>query len=118
MKNVFFLETASKQMVQEILDWAKTIPNDANLLVHCFAGVSRSTAVAISIMVQKYGIERIDHCINHIKSMRKVCAPNPIITRYADDILNCQGVLHDKCQAIVQYPNLMEMFNVKEAHQA
>jgi predicted protein tyrosine phosphatase len=104
----------TKKLVKEILDWAKELPEDANLLVHCFAGISRSTSIAMAIMIQKYGVRAIDHAIDHVSSMRRVCAPNKLITQYADEILGCNGELHFKAQSRVKYVNLMELANAKE----
>jgi predicted protein tyrosine phosphatase len=104
----------TKKLVKEILDWAKELPEDANLLVHCYAGISRSTAIAMAIMVQKYGVRSIDHAIDHISSMRRVCAPNKLITQYADDILGCNGEFHFKAQSRVQYINLIKLAHAKE----
>lgn len=104
----------TKKLVKEILDWAKELPEYANLLVHCYAGISRSTAVAMAIMIQKYGVRSIDHAINHISGMRRVCAPNKLITQYADELLECDGEFHSKAQSLVQYVNLIELANAKE----
>lgn len=104
----------SKQLVADILEWAKTLPENANLLVHCYAGISRSTSIAMAIMVQKYGVKAIDHAIDHISSMRRVCAPNKLITQYADELLGCNGEFHFKAQSRVKYVNLIELANAKE----
>lgn len=97
------LDAPTKEMVIEALTWANNLPDDARLLVHCWAGISRSTAMAIAIMVQKYGYNSIDHCVNHVYSMRKVCCPNPVITKYADEYLDCNGELHKKAQERVKF---------------
>lgn len=104
----------TKKLVKDILDWAKELPEDANLLVHCFAGISRSTSIAMAIMIQKYGVRSIDHAIDHISSMRRVCAPNKLITQYADELLGCNGEFYFKAQSRVKYVNLIELANAKE----
>lgn len=104
----------TKKLVKDILDWAKELPEDANLLVHCFAGISRSTSIAMAIFVQKYGVRSIDHAIDHVNSMRRVCAPNRLITQYADEILGCNGEFHFKAQSRVKYVNLIELANAKK----
>lgn len=90
----------TKDHVIQILSWAKQIPDDAVILVHCEAGVSRSTAAAISILVQKYGTDKIDDCISWILSVRPQACPNPLITKWADELLNCNGELFEKCEKI------------------
>ena len=79
--------------VQDILDWAKALPDDCVLLVHCEAGVSRSTAAALAILVQYHGVENIDKCVDLLFGVRPESAPNPLIAKYADQILNCNGKL-------------------------
>ena len=41
--------------VAEILEWSSQLKDDDRLLVHCWAGVSRSTALALAIWIQKHG---------------------------------------------------------------
>lgn len=82
-----------KEHVEQFLAWAKALPDDAVLLVHCEAGVSRSTAAALAILVQYHGIENIDKCVDLLFGVRPESAPNPLIAEYADDLLNCRGKL-------------------------
>lgn len=83
----------TKEQVIEILEWAKNLPDDAILLVHCEAGISRSTAIALAILVQDRGVEEIDRCLDWLFAVRPKAAPNPLIAKYADEILNCNGKL-------------------------
>ena len=53
-----------REQIEEILAWAATLPDDAILLVHCEAGISRSTAMALAILVQHHGIDQIDRCVD------------------------------------------------------
>ena len=83
----------TKEHVERILDWAKNLPVDTVLLVHCEAGVSRSTAAALAILVQYHGLEQIDKCVDLLFGVRPEAAPNRLIARYADEILGCNGRL-------------------------
>ena len=85
----------TKAEVEKILAFGKALPADARLLVHCFAGVSRSTAAALAIMVQHHGLDKIDDCINMLVEQRPQACPNPVITRYADDLLEANGKLFE-----------------------
>lgn len=88
------LNSPTKEHVRQILDWAKTIPLDATVLIHCEAGVSRSTAAALSILVQHHGLDKLEECAQMLLDVRPQACPNPLITKWADDILGCGGKLH------------------------
>ena len=92
--------------VVSALEWAAKLPKNSVLLIHCHAGISRSTAIAIAILVQSgWGIQK---SVDYVKSMRRIMAPNPILTQYADDYLKMNGKLHQAAQDAVDYVNLLE----------
>ena len=63
---------------------------DKHLLVHCHAGVSRSTAAAAILMIDRNpGCE--ERVFREIDSLRPRNWPNSMMIRLADDFLNCQG---------------------------
>lgn len=76
--------------IQKILDFVK---GKSRLLIACHAGVSRSTATAIGVMVAD-GFA-IDHAINFIKRTRPCLFPNSGITKYFDAALGLNGTLSD-----------------------
>jgi predicted protein tyrosine phosphatase len=92
----------TREQVQRFLDWSKALPEDSVLLVHCEAGISRSTAAALAIMVQDQGVDKIDACIAELLEIRPNACPNPLITQYADDILGCGGALHAAAEFVAQ----------------
>ena len=90
----------TREHCEQFLSWAKDIPDDAVVLVHCEAGVSRSTASALCILVQSRGVDKIDECIQELLAVRPQACPNPIITKFCDEILGCGGELHTKAEAV------------------
>src|SRR3954469_10885097 len=88
--------------VQRFLTWTKALPDDAILLVHCEAGVSRSTAAALAILVQFHGNDKIEECVKLLLGVRDVACPNSLITKFADDILGCNGELFAAAEEIVR----------------
>lgn len=48
-----------KRHVEEILEFGDKIGEDENILIHCSAGISRSTAVAMLILVHR-GMSPVD----------------------------------------------------------
>jgi len=90
-----------REQIEDILNWAKTLPNDTVLLVHCEGGISRSTAVALAILTQYHGNDNISKCIDLLIGARPEALPNSLILKYADEILSCNGCLIDAGDKIV-----------------
>lgn len=83
----------TKNQIETILKWGKTLPSNANVLVHCFAGISRSTACALALKVQEIGIAHINECSKWLVNQRPNACPNPVITWHADELLSANGIL-------------------------
>ncbi len=84
-------QLATSQQIQEILAFtASLVPTD-NLLVHCHAGISRSTAVACGVLCQ-HGLTPRDS-IKHVLSIRKEAFPNRFILKLFDELLELEGEL-------------------------
>lgn len=64
---------------------------EKKVLVHCFAGISRSTATAISLLVMRGW--KIDSAINHIHIQRPHMWPNELVLKHFDDALDLKGEL-------------------------
>ena len=81
------------QDVKRILDFTKKLPLKAKVLVHCRAGVSRSTATAYAILCQHTapGLEMEN--LLHIETLRDLVMPNRLIIQHADKILKRDGAM-------------------------
>lgn len=93
------LYAPTRQQVEQILKWGQALPVDATVVVHCEAGVSRSTAAVLSLLVQQSPND-IEGCINRLLEIRPQSCPNPVITRFADELLNCGGQLHAAAEKV------------------
>ena len=87
---------------------------DASLLVHCYAGVSRSTAAALIAMVlDSPGRER--EAARVLRAAAAYAQPNRLIIRHADDILGRKGGLvaalaaMGTAEAISETPSLLKL---------
>lgn len=92
----------TKEHVQTILDWASDIPEDEDIAIHCFAGVSRSSASAIAIKAMKFAgnPHMAKLAVNAIHRDHPHICPNPVITKFADEILGFDGELHKESEKV------------------
>ena len=77
--------------VQRILDFTASLTPKHKVLVHCLAGISRSTATAYAILCQhsRPGTELEN--LFKIESMRPLVMPNRLVMQHADKILRRNG---------------------------
>lgn len=64
-----------------------------HLLIHCYAGISRSTAAAFAITTQAVGVEHAEDALAFVLQIRPEAFPNPLIVRHADRLLDGKGKL-------------------------
>ena len=88
------------RLVETILDFGRTWDEGAPLLVHCWAGISRSTATAFIIACERNpGADELAIAM----AMRRASVhafPNRRIVALADDILDRRGRLLDAVAAM------------------
>ncbi|MBS0641075.1 MAG: protein-tyrosine-phosphatase [Proteobacteria bacterium] len=81
----------TRQDVMDVLALGQTLlaepPSDAHLLVHCHAGVSRSTASIAVILAQALPDVPAERIFAHILEVRPQAWPNLRILELGDDIL-------------------------------
>lgn len=81
------LVAPSAAMVETILGLART----PTLLIHCFAGVSRSTAAAYVLACANGGDERV--LAAQLRALCPEATPNPLMVALADTILDRGGAM-------------------------
>lgn len=81
------------QGVSSILQWAdiKRLDKDSNILVHCYAGVSRSSAIAWLLLV-KFGMSYRE-AFQNLYTARPRIDPNLAVMSIGDTILGQHGAL-------------------------
>lgn len=77
--------------VAKVFEFTKDLQPTDRVLVHCHAGVSRSTAMAIGILCQ-HGMRPAD-ALKRVQSVRPQLWPNTLIIGYIDEILDLKGEL-------------------------
>ena len=90
------LVLATFEDIQGILEFSKDLTADDKLLVHCGAGISRSTAVATGILCQ----HRLPpaEAFHTVFSIRRNAVPNSYIIALMDQALKLNGDLERALQ--------------------
>lgn len=91
--------------VDAILAFGRTIEADAggaeaHLLVHCHAGISRSTAAMTAILAQAHPDEPEDAIVDHVSAIRAQAWPNLRMIEFADAALGRSGRLERAVAAL------------------
>lgn len=81
----------TRQDVEDILKFTATFAEDDRVIIHCTAGKSRSTAIAIGALVQ-HGMTP-EEAFAHVCDLRPIVIPNHTIIAFIDDILSLEGEL-------------------------
>jgi predicted protein tyrosine phosphatase len=87
--------------LRRILAFVEDLEPDAEILIHCWAGISRSTAVAYAILCQATGPGHEAICMESIFSVRPQAFPNVLIIELADRILNRKGAMQKACEDVL-----------------
>ena len=91
----------SREDVQKLIEFGATLPDEAHgghLLIHCHAGISRSTAAAGIIMAQ-HNPGKEQEAFLHLLDMRPHAWPNTRIVAFADEMLDRNGAMLEALNA-------------------
>lgn len=79
---------------------------ERRLLIHCFAGVSRSTALAYAILVDRARARDDERAVlERLLALRPQACPNRLMVRHADELLGRAGRM---LAAVEAHPIIME----------
>lgn len=85
------IRTPMREDVVAALNFSKEI--EGPLLIHCYAGISRSTGIALAIIAERMGPGREAEALSELLEIRPPAVPNMMIVEHADDILGRNGRL-------------------------
>jgi predicted protein tyrosine phosphatase len=94
------LVSPKEDHVASVLAHGKAWDMNAPLLIHCWAGVSRSTASAFMIACQANPDISPARIADMIRSLSPTATPNRLLTSIADDMLGRGGAMVDAIDAI------------------
>ncbi|KZL18827.1 hypothetical protein PsAD2_02343 [Pseudovibrio axinellae] len=77
--------------LEQLLGFSKDVAVHGSLLVHCWAGVSRSTAAAFIIACAAVPEVHEQTLGQHLRRISPVATPNPLLISLADTLLQRNG---------------------------
>ncbi len=116
--NPAYPETPDHKQVEALLRFGEETRTDAaeHVLIHCHAGVSRSTASAVILMSQFNAGKEIE-AFRALHEIRPRCWPNSWLIRLADEILDRRGVMVEALRAhhaeiTARHPDLVALIQL------
>lgn len=80
--------------ILQVIDFTQAMRTcGEDVLIHCFAGVSRSTAVALIVYAVLLGVGKEEEALAYVLKARPQAEPNPWIVELADEALGRKGKL-------------------------
>jgi predicted protein tyrosine phosphatase len=79
--------------IEAILAFGREAGDVSHLLIHCHAGISRSTAAMLMILAQAYPRESEDAAGERLLAIRPQAWPNSRMIAFADELLGRDGRL-------------------------
>lgn len=97
--------------LRQIFEFTKNLTDADRLIIHCHAGISRSTAVALAVLCQ-HGMEPYSAAV-HVYELRRIAEPNLLLVELADELLGFDGELFD---AVARVHQTVGRKNAQEAN--
>lgn len=86
--------------VEAILAFGREAGDVRHLLIHCHAGISRSTAAVLMILAQAYPSESEEAVVERLLAIRPQAWPNSRMIAFADELLGRDGRLNAALSSI------------------
>jgi predicted protein tyrosine phosphatase len=86
--------------IDQLLEFGRGWDAQAPMLIHCWAGVSRSMAAAYTLLCDRLGPGSEREIARSLRIRAPHAWPNALMVRYADDILGRKGRMVDAINEI------------------
>ena len=86
--------------VRELIEFVGGWDRERPMVVHCFAGISRSTAAAYVTLCAVNPSRDEDEIAQHLRSASRCASPNPLIVALGDRLLGRSGRMVEAIAAI------------------
>ena len=93
-------QAPTRDHVTQIIDFVDDWSRSGKLLIHCFAGISRSTASAFTAMCMLNPQEDESVLAQELRDHSPVASPNMRMVRFADEILGRRGRMVEAVEMI------------------
>jgi predicted protein tyrosine phosphatase len=77
--------------IARLVSFGRTWTGQAPILVHCWAGISRSTAAAYILLCDRFGPGAETEIARGLRHRAPHACPNPLMISHADDLLERNG---------------------------
>jgi predicted protein tyrosine phosphatase len=104
------LVAPDESTVKTILDFGAGWDESQPMLIHCWAGISRSSATAFILACERNPETPEQAIAQHMRAASPIANPNPRLVALADEMLNRQGRMADAIRAIGPGEMAMENF--------
>ncbi|MFQ3361186.1 MAG: tyrosine phosphatase family protein [Alphaproteobacteria bacterium] len=91
--------------VKNIISFTKKCTKNDTLLIHCYAGISRSTAAALIVYCYYKKDLRADLMATELMSLSPSANPNSLLLKLGDHIIGSSNILSE-CHKILKKPIL------------
>lgn len=91
---------ATVEQIAELLDFFARWDQREPLLIHCWMGISRSTAAAVIAMAQQAPEQDMTALAQHLRQASPMATPNPLMISLADKLMGLDGRLNAAISAI------------------
>jgi predicted protein tyrosine phosphatase len=81
----------ARDHIQQLLDFSRGWDARRPMVIHCWAGISRSMASAFTILCDRLGPDREIEIARAIRARAPHAQPNRLLVQHADDILGRRG---------------------------
>ena len=90
----------AKIHVEQLIEFSRSWQPDAPLLVHCWAGVSRSMASAYAVLCDRLGPGSEVRIAQAMRKRAPYALPNALIVQLADEALGREGRMVEAVRAL------------------
>ena len=90
----------TQQHISSLLEFFDSWDHRSPLLIHCWMGISRSTAAAAIALAQSNPRQDMMALAQHLRAASPMATPNALMIKLADDQLDLGGRLSDAIAAI------------------